>query len=678
MFEKIYQLFEEELSGINARNIASHIFQFDRQCSFSRYGESASYCCELLNSIGLEGAKVWEFPADGNTIYGDWRMPKAWDAEEAELRIIEPANTAEVLASYRDEPLSLAMYSSSTPEGGVVAELVYMEDASQDTNYQNVDVTGKIVFTSAAAGAAAKLAVQKGAIGLISDYMPTFDTARETPMDLAEGRVWSRISHDDNCFAFIITPRQGANLRALLKRHGNLKVRAYVKANTYDGVVRMVDALIPGQNRNEEFLIIAHLFEPGANDNASGAALAIEIARTIQSLIQKDRLLVPRRSIRILLSHEFMSTMAYVCFQKGVVKRMIGGINPDMVGEDQVLCKSALTYHTTPDASFSYLMYFAQKLFSYHQESMTRPQHGKRYRFFWCLPEKYDGNDCIISDPSIGVPTLQITQWPDRFYHTSLDTPDKISNYSMKKTGVLVGTFAYFIANAGPQEAVWLADQVYIEEERNMCLTAQRMISKAHNDIENKAKSCAEAGIRIGKKLDYLAERDSNAIKSILKLAGDDEAASKHIMLVQERLKRAVGNCKQSIGQSMEAYASYYDVSIEHKPESEPPRAGEEKAGNIIPRRKVKGPLTFVTLPEESKKDHEEVRKGIPGSFIFWMDGNRNLLEISELLEQENDQDIDLERVIRYCEFLNKHSYIEITTRISGGARCGREDPGGG
>jgi len=653
MFEEIYQLFEEELSGTNAKNIAASILPFDRSCSFTKYGESAKYCCELLKSIGLEGAKVWDFPADGKTVYGDRRMPKAWDAEEAELRIIEPASAAEILASYRDEPLSLAMHSSSTPKAGVEAELVYIEDASRDANYENVDVAGKIVFTGVGVGAAT-LAHKKGAIGLISDYMPTFDTARETPMDLADGRVWSRIAPDSDCFAFVLTPRQGMNLRALLKRSETVKVRASVKAKSYDGTLKLVDALIPGQNREEEFLIIAHLFEPGANDNASGSALSIEIARAIQTLINKNKLPQPRRSIRILLSHEFVSIMAYACTQGDIVKRMFGGINPDMVGEDQSLCKSALTYHNVPDACFSYLMYFAHKLFSYHERSLTNPQRGRRYQLFWCFPAKYDGNDCIISDPSVGVPTIQITQWPDRFYHTSLDTPDKISELSMKKVGVLVGTFAYFLANAGPREAIWLADQVCIGTERNMMETADVGSLTARK----KKEEFAELEVAIGKKLDYLALRDGNAIASAAKLAGDDTAVVKYARQLRRRLKSAANRYKRNAARSIEAYKSNYGIEELATPKGEEQKAGAEEAAKIIPERIAIGPLTFVTLPEEGKKKHAEARKGIPGSLIYWMDGRRNLLEIAKLLEQENDVTIDVEQLTKYCKFLEEYGYI--------------------
>ena len=43
----------------------------------------------------------------------------------------------------------------------------------------------------------------------------------------------------------------------------------------------------------------------------------------------------------------------------------------------------------------------------------------------------------ILSDPSIGVPTPMLIQWPDRFYHTSADTPDRTDPGSLARAGSL-------------------------------------------------------------------------------------------------------------------------------------------------------------------------------------------------------------------------------------------------
>jgi hypothetical protein len=58
MFERIYQRFEEELSGVNAKNIAAHIFPFDRSCSFSG---SSDLSGETKLSIGKQ-----QSPSDGS------------------------------------------------------------------------------------------------------------------------------------------------------------------------------------------------------------------------------------------------------------------------------------------------------------------------------------------------------------------------------------------------------------------------------------------------------------------------------------------------------------------------------------------------------------------------------------------------------------------------------------
>ena len=49
-----------------------------------------------------------------------------------------------------------------------------------------------------------------------------------------------------------------------------------------------------------------------------------------------------------------------------------------------------------------------------------------------------------------------IIHWPDKFYHTSEDTPDKVSPDSLARSGALAAIYAYWLAAAGPAEAEWL------------------------------------------------------------------------------------------------------------------------------------------------------------------------------------------------------------------------------
>jgi Domain of unknown function (DUF2172). len=63
-----------------------------------------------------------------------------------------------------------------------------------------------------------------------------------------------------------------------------VQVRAVVEARLFPGEMHVVTGLIPGRRPQDgEVLIIAHLChpKPGANDNASGCGLAMEIARAL-------------------------------------------------------------------------------------------------------------------------------------------------------------------------------------------------------------------------------------------------------------------------------------------------------------------------------------------------------------------------------------------------------------
>ncbi|NIN65184.1 MAG: DUF4910 domain-containing protein, partial [Anaerolineae bacterium] len=112
---------------------------------------------------------------------------------------------------------------------------------------------------------------------------------------------------ETKCFGFVLSPKEGERLRALIKerkREGKppVKVRAKVVSRFWDGELNVVSALIPGQTE-EEVAIVAHLCHPqwSANDNASGAAAVLEVARTLQGLISEGKLDKPRRGIRFLL-----------------------------------------------------------------------------------------------------------------------------------------------------------------------------------------------------------------------------------------------------------------------------------------------------------------------------------------------------------------------------------------
>ncbi len=103
--------------------------------------------------------------------FGDWRMPLAWDVDDAYFDLIGRNGVAQRVADRAKVTQSLAMWSGPTPPEGVEAEIVHVPNAADANSYSAEDVRGKIVFTSSHPHHAKRLLAERGAVGMLSDYI---------------------------------------------------------------------------------------------------------------------------------------------------------------------------------------------------------------------------------------------------------------------------------------------------------------------------------------------------------------------------------------------------------------------------------------------------------------------------------------------------------------------------
>ncbi|NCC37533.1 MAG: DUF4910 domain-containing protein, partial [Chloroflexia bacterium] len=201
---------------------------------------------------------------------------------------------------------------------------------------------------------------------------------------------------------------------------------------------------------------------PCANDNATGAAAAMEVARALHTLIESGRLPRPQRSLRFLWMPEMTGTYLYLARHEGRIERTVAALNLDMVGADQSRCGSINTIIHTPDA----LPSFVGDLL----EAIRTGMHGVSDTLYGrteppllrmaSAPFSNGSDHYILADPTVGIPTPLIIEWPDRFYHTTADTLDQVSAITLQHNMTLAGTYLAFLANAGSREATWLAGEM--------------------------------------------------------------------------------------------------------------------------------------------------------------------------------------------------------------------------
>ncbi len=673
MFQHIFSAINESLSGARAKEHVAEISRYHRIQASPGFRQAAAYCHATLAADGLP-VETLSFAGDGKTFYWADLMPPEWDCRDAECWLIPPDGPRRRLADFRECKISLIQRSHPTPPEGIEAEVVALDDGSEEEHYQGVDVAGKIVLTNySGLGRIWELAVDKhGAVGVLYDGMTESPPVRAR-IDVPDARqyvsFWPTGQEKRPCFGFSLSPRLGDELRKLLKdqKPGQpVKVWARVDSRFVpDGHIEVVSALIPGQT-DEEVLVVAHLChpQPSANDNASGAGAALEIAHTLQSLIAQGKLPQPKRAIRFLLLPEMTGTYAYLATRPERIAKMVAAVNLDMVGQNQELCGSSFLIERLPEAMPSFaddlIARLRQEL---TQESRSHAGQGGFALFRHAVTPFSGGSDhYILSDPSVGVPCPMLIQWPDKFYHTSLDTLEKVDPASLQRVGTLAAAYAYFVASADTPQAVWLALEMTARIKGRFAATVQGIVTEAMS--KNDGEQLAQAMEALSKRVEYDLKRETQALASLRRLNSSLDAKP------YQKEITAFGRAELARGLlAIQDYAFTLKITSVPPLPAKRPDEWEEKAAAITPVRVHPGPVELrgfmARLSEEEReewhrfeKQHHQIARHLPVVALYWADGRRNLLQIADVVEMETGLR-NVEFLVRYFALLAKVGLVK-------------------
>jgi aminopeptidase YwaD len=676
------RLVKDEISGSSAKLFVAQISQFHRIQGSTMFHEAAEHVKIQLQKLGLKDAEIEQFPADGKSKYWTHRSPIGWEIKSASLHLVEPEE--EQLARYEDIPQSLHIFSNGTPPSGVVAELVDVGEGTKPENYKGKNVKGKFVLATGRARTVHERAVyEHGAAGVITDAvayeMPNVRESLDIPDAHAYQAIWPAARELSKVkFGFSLSKRQGNALRALLKRGKTVVLKATVDARLFPFCADVITATIRGKKKpDEEVFLVAHLChpKPSANDNASGSGLLLEIARTIRSLVTSGRIPQPMRTIRFIWVPETRGTVAYLQRHEDMAKKLVAGINLDMVGQDQELCRSTLNLDRTPDSLPSYLNDF---VFSLMERTVKEFDYQTRFglssTFRYRTTAFSGGSDhAEFTDATIGVPCIMLLQWPDLYYHTSLDTIDKVSEDSLRRVGWIATVAALTLANAGAEEAFFFANQT---ASRGMARIREAGLEAVEELIEKKGdgKVRSELGDQAGEvartvsyfrsKIEHIVWRETQAVRSVLRLAESPE--------LEEHLDRY---CKSIIDAGEQEKANFEEALTFIMGKSKmklPAEPGETKTDRelkkLIPKRLFKGSLSNDMLRERlglenyewyeltSERDLDFGKKML--EIVNFIDGKRAAYDISLAVSAEYGM-TDPENVLKFLKDLHTVKLIE-------------------
>jgi len=667
--DELLKRIESEVSGERAWDTVSKISRFHR---IRGGGEGSGYnrCVEWLAEElrGVEGlqVKVEKFVSDGTIKYLGWLTPVGWRAKEAELWLLEPEER--LIARFSDTAVSLMPYS----QGGMAeSEVVFVGQGKSDKDYEGVDVEDKLVFAVDGNGEKVhrEAVIKRGAVGVIVG--PTVRADRLDYSDLVEV---SRLSPKGEevpkaGFGFALSMKQTKELESYFEKGTTVKMRAWVDAEIIEGEMPTIDAWFEGSEHPEqEMVLMGHLdhYKPGANDNASGCAGMVEIIRNIASLVERGAIPPPRRTIRFLFLPELQGAAAYLDRHPDIGERAIAGINLDMIGEDYGLCRANFNLTCSPYSVPGYVNDVLANLLPWLEGETFYSPHGSRYKFNYRVTGYSGGSDHVLfNDSAYSVPSVMLGH-SNVFHHTSMDTTDTCDPTELKRIIALAEAGAIFLANAGNEEAVRIAREVFGQAHVRMArVTGNSMRLLQQMASEGGGEGLAEAYWSVLRYSGLHAEIEASHVREVKELYGAGvtgrliDGVAEVLLRQSEREREKIDTCHGLLLRQYGLEGELFEPGELH-----------EKASMMRPRRLSRGPLSnaIEMIREEigdERADWYSEYFGRPttrlGSEAFeilnLIDGERSLMDIRNIVSLEF-KETGLEFIMHFAEDLREMGLI--------------------
>jgi hypothetical protein len=277
-------------------------------------------------------------------------------------------------------------------------------------------------------------------------------------------------------FGFMVSLKTARALQKRLAAGEAIRLHAIVKASQEPGAYEIATATIPGTDlAGEEIVYSCHLDHPhpGANDNASGCATILEVARTLSKLIAEKRLDPPRRTIRFVWPAEVEGTLALLNGRPEIAQRIKAAIHLDMVGGAPAVTKAIFHVTRGPASQPSFIYDLAQSVGELVNEQtdayastgsakypLVAPEGGKEALLAQFVPLTLGSDHEVYSDLTFGIPCIYLNDWPDRYIHTNFDVPANIDPTKLLRAGFIAAVSGYVLATLGTSSTQTMLDMV--------------------------------------------------------------------------------------------------------------------------------------------------------------------------------------------------------------------------
>lgn len=634
----------------------------------------SEYVYNELKWYGLSGTELIRIPR-GET----------WDGVKGELWEVTPIR--QKIASYQDWTWQLA---SGSVNSDVTAELVWVGRGSR-AEVEAANVAGKIAVGEGSVSSIHSNAVAMGAVGAVAistsrNYFDPIQLSGGSVRDITD-RETREVIHKAT-FGFILPVRDGQYLKQRLMRGERITARARVESKMEPYEMQDVICHIPGEDLNTTAVIFsAHLFEgvikQGANDNKSGCAGILEVARVLHTLIDEGRLPKPKRTIRFLWGPEFSGTGPWVKDNQDMMDRTFCNINMDMVGEWLSLNKAYFCLMRTTFGNAHYINDVMENYYRFVGEgNRERIQNrgnvfkiphrivaptGADEPFHYSIETHYGSSDHeVFNNWGVQVPGVMMIAWPDQWYHTSGDLVDKSDPTQMKRVAVIAAAAAYTIANADDDIAIKIAGETTSNGTRRL---GHQLIVGMEEINRATAATLGDAYKRACNLIEAHVINEKATLETVMELATDKNMVGNYVADMQNTIDN-IGNAHLA---ALETHMRTTARRLNTLPVTIQLTELERKAATVIPRQteKVKmngynGYSQFINqVPQEEREKYPYGGAGRGGRIDTTelgrlVNGKNSALDIKKLLDAQSTRQSDLQAILNYLEILKLAGLIEM------------------
>jgi Zn-dependent M28 family amino/carboxypeptidase len=569
-------------------------YQFVRPPSeYQGHFREAEVMAKLAKEYGYSNVTIEDYPT-GQT----------WQPTVGELWVTTPR--AEKIFDLNDIPESVA---STNANADITGELVSVGQGTPQ-DFAGKDLKGKFVLSLAPSGLAGvyQRAVAAGAIGALGvSAIGAGDRAVDYPDEI----VSTTVTAQPGTAAWALSPKKARALETLLNRGQTVTIRSINKSEQVPNKQEIVHAEIPGDgSTTQEVAIGGHLFEgyikQGANDDNSGCALTLEVGRTYLKLIKDGKLPKPKRTINFQWVQEISGTRQWLDAHPDKAKRIIGDLNFDMEALRLTLSRSYWIMQRTPDTFPSYINDVGQSMMEYISEltrervryrangyqpvfNITSP-NGSNDAFYIKIDQHYGSSD-HVTYMQYGIPAVMFITWPDMWYHSSQDTPDKQDPTQYKRAAIVATGALAVIASGGDELAARVTSENLARGSERMGGNERKATAYLADAATPEALHTAWKEARVA--IRHQADVEKSVVRSSSVLYDDAAAAPKRLTALEAAID------KKAAAMLDEAKAAYslQAERLHTPPVFEPPQTADEKeAANLIVTC-ASGEATFSGCP---------------------------------------------------------------------------------